>query len=581
MPRSLKLYAGLLFRYLRPHWRRALVLGVLMLAGTGLGVAAPQFIRSFIDTALEDGELNRLYLAAALFLAFALAAQALQGLTVYIGRDLAWRATNRLRSDLLLHILRLDLSFYNARTPGELQQRVDGDVSQLNSLLSGFIVQLLIGILLALGISVALLLDDWRIGLPISIFCAVYVWLFVRGLALAVPRRRVEREASASLSGFLGERLSGVKDIQTSGAVGYVMSRFRAVMLAAVRADVLARMAWRVPNVSGLSLFYLVMAGAMALGTWLFQRDAITVGTIYLRLHYLKQLHHPMAAIAQRMGTAQSAGVSAQRVIELMDTKSTVPEGRGATVPAGELSIEFENVSFAYSPDTPVLRHVSFSLGPRRVLGLLGRTGSGKTTLSQLLFRLYDPQKGSVRLGDVDVRNVPSAELRRRISMVTQDVQLFQSSVRDNLTLFDPSIRDDRIQESILALGLEEWYRTLPDGLDTELKTGGGQLSAGEAQLLAFTRVFLKDPDVVVLDEASSRLDPSTEQLIDQAVENLLRDRTGVIVAHRLGTVARVDEIMIIEDGRVLEHGSRETLETDEASRFHELRRVGLEEVLA
>ena len=253
MPRSLKLYAGLLSRYLRPHWRRALVLGVLMLAGTGLGVAAPQFIRSFIDTALEDGELNRLYLAAALFLAFALAAQALQGLTVYIGRDLAWRATNRLRCDLLLHILRLDLSFHNARTPGELQQRIDGDVSQLNSLLSGFIVQLLIGVLLALGISVALLLDDWRIGLPISIFCAVYVWLFVRVLALAVPRRRVEREASASLSGFLGERLSGVKDIQTSGAVGYVMSRFRAVMLAAVRADVLATMMWRVPNVSGLS----------------------------------------------------------------------------------------------------------------------------------------------------------------------------------------------------------------------------------------------------------------------------------------------------------------------------------------
>ena len=330
----------------------------------------------------------------------------------------------------------------------------------------------------------ALLLDDWRIGLPITIFCAVYVWLFVRGLALAVPRRRVEREASASLSGFLGERLSGVKDIQTSGAVGYVMSRFRAVMLAAVRADVLATMMWRVPNVSGLSIFYLVMAGAMALGTWLFQRDAITVGTIYLILHYLKQLHHPMAAIAQRMGTAQSAGVSAQRVIDLMDTKSTVPEGRGSAIPAGELSIEFENVSLAYSPDTPVLRHVSFSLGPQRVLGLLGRTGSGKTTLSQLLFRLYDPQKGSVRLGDVDVRDVPSAELRRRISMVTQDVQLFQGSVRDNLTLFDPSIRDDRIQESILALGLEDWFRALPDGLDTELKTGGGQLSAGEAQLL-------------------------------------------------------------------------------------------------
>ncbi len=340
-------------------------------------------------------------------------------------------------------------------------------------------------------------------------------------------------------------------------------------------------MVWRVSNASGRGVFYLGMAGALALGTWLFQRDAITVGTIYLILHYLKQLHNPMADIAQRMGVAQSASVSAQRVKELLDTQSAIPDrGRKAIATEG-LSVEFDSVSFAYSPGTPVLRNVSLLLEPNRVLGILGRTGSGKTTMSQLLFRLYDPQDGSVRLGEVDVRDVPSAELRRRIGLVTQEVQLFQGTIRDNLTLFDPSIQDDRILESIMALGLEEWYRRLPSGLDTELKTGGGQLSAGEAQLLAFTRVFLRDPDVVVLDEASSRLDPWTEHLTNQAVKSLLRDRTGVIIAHRLGTVVLVDEVLIMEDGRVIEHGAQQALSNDESSRFHRLRQVGLEEALA
>ena len=568
------------FKYVKPLWRRALVLGVLMLTATGLGVIGPQFVRHFIDTSLEGGALSSLYWAATLFLGFTLAAHALQAVAEYVGRDLAWRATNRLRCDLLLHVLRLDLSFHNARTPGELQERIDGDVSQLNDLLSGFIIRLLTGILLALGISVALLLDDWRIALPMLAFCVVYVGIFIRALAFAVPRVRVEREESANFSGFVGDRLPGIKDIQTSGAVGYVMRRYRAVLRAAVRADVAATMMWRVPNDVGLSIFYLGMAGAMALGTWLFQRDAITIGTIYLILHYLKQLHYPMASIAQRMGIAQAASVSAQRVRELLDTQSAIPDRGRKAIVTEDLSVEFDKVSFAYSPDTPVLRDVSFLLKPNRVLGILGRTGSGKTTMSQLLFRLYDTQDGSVRLGDVDVRDMPSADLRRRIGLVTQEVQLFQGTVRDNLTLFDPSIQDDRILESIMDLGLKEWYQGLPQGLDTELKTGGGQLSAGEAQLLAFTRVFLRDPNVVVLDEASSRLDPWTEHLTNQAVESLLRERTGVIIAHRLETVDLVDEVLIMEDGRVIEHGGREALATDESSRFHRLRQVGLEEVL-
>ena len=241
----------------------------------------------------------------------------------------------------------------------------------------------------------------------------------------------------------------------------------------------------------------------------------------------------------------------------------------------------FDGVSFRYEEDDPVLHEVSFAIRPGRVLGILGRTGSGKSTLTRLLFRLYDPAQGAVRLGDADLRQVALADLRRRVGMVTQDVQLFQASVRENLVFFNPAIPQARLEEVLRALHLWEWVCALPQGLDTPLAGGGQGLSAGEAQLLAFARVFLKDPGLLILDEASSRLDPSTETLMERAVDRLFAGRTGVVIAHRLKTVERADDILILEEGRVVEYGPRAALAADPASRFFQLLQTGLEEVMA
>jgi ABC-type multidrug transport system fused ATPase/permease subunit len=284
-------------------------------------------------------------------------------------------------------------------------------------------------------------------------------------------------------------------------------------------------------------------------------------------------------------------------------------------VTSAPLEVQFEDVSFGYHDglvnDTSemVLHNLSFHIAPRKVVGLLGRTGSGKTSLTRLLFRLYDPDHGVIRIaqhnihpmyreksfpaprggdkgvGDVihplvDIRQISLDQLRQQIGMITQNIQLFNASVRDNLTFFDDRIPDDRILSAIRDLDLWGWYRSLPDGLDTELESGGGGLSAGEAQLLAFTRIFLKDPGLVILDEASSRLDPATENMINSAVERLVHNRTAIIVAHRLGTVQRADEIMILEDGRVSEYAPRLGLANDPDSHFSRLLQTGLEEVL-
>ncbi len=217
---------------------------------------------------------------------------------------------------------------------------------------------------------------------------------------------------------------------------------------------------------------------------------------------------------------------------------------------------------------------------PGRVLGILGRTGSGKSTLTRLLFHFYDPSQGSIRLGGTDLRNVPLADLRRQVGMVTQDVQLFQASLRQNLAFFDASIPDARLEQALLTLRLSEWVQSLPKGLDTPL-AGGQNLSAGEAQLLAFARVLLKDPGLVILDEASSRLDPSTEAMMERAIDRLFSGRTGVVIAHRLQTIQRADDLLILEEGRIVEYGPRQALANDPSSRFYHLLQTGLEEALA
>lgn len=238
-------------------------------------------------------------------------------------------------------------------------------------------------------------------------------------------------------------------------------------------------------------------------------------------------------------------------------------------------------IPYPVSSSTTVLHNIAFSLKPGRVLGVLGRTGSGKTTLTRLLCRLYEPVTGTIRLDNTDLRDVSFSDLRRRVGLVTQDIQLFRGTARDNLTLFNPNIPDEAILDALRTLELWDWYQTLPAGLDTHLQSGGKSLSAGEAQLLAFARVFLKDPSLVILDEASSRLDPATEQRLERAIGRLLHNRTAIIIAHRLATVQRANEILILEAGHIVEYGDRLALVTDPTSRFAQLLQAGMVEVLA
>jgi ABC-type multidrug transport system fused ATPase/permease subunit len=630
-------YGALLARYLKPQALRVLLLAVLLLASIALQLANPQIMRSFLDTTQAGGALPTLIRLALLFLAIAVVQQVVAVSETYTGESVGWTATNALRADLAEHCLRLDLSFHNAHTPGEMIERIDGDVMALTNFFSQFVVQVLGSALLLAGILVLLFLIDWRVGLVLGVFSAVTLLILARFRDIAVPHWKAERQVRADLFGFLEERLAGTEDIRSNGAEHYVMRRFYALMRELLRLSLKAALMFNILFNASFFLFALGTAAAFAVGAWLFEKQLLTIGTVYIVFYYTNMLQRPIQQITHEMDSLQHAGAGLVRIQELLRTRSRLQQADdGRLLPPGALAVELRNVCFGYEEAVSaprdrarsglgggeaeqtagtecsrgpgegaeeqrageddlqragepgremVLQDVSFRLEPGSVMGLLGRTGSGKTTLTRLLLRLYDPNSGHVFLGDaassVDARQVPLRHLRQRVGMVTQNIQLFHGTVRDNLTLFDTGVPEERIRAVMADLGLARWLSTLTKGLDTTLDSGGGGLSAGEAQLLAFARIFLRDPGLVILDEASSRLDPATERMVESAVDRLVLGRTAIIIAHHLHTVLRADQILILEGGCPIEWGERAALARDPRSRFHHLLQTGLEEVLA
>jgi ATP-binding cassette subfamily B protein len=573
-------YLALLARYLRPQWPRVVLLALLLGGSIALQLYNPQILRRFLDVATAGAGTAALPGQALLFIVLAIIFQLLTALGRYVGEVVSWTATNGLRADLAEHCLKLDLSFHKSRTPGEMVERIDGDVTALANFFSQMIIDMAGNLVLMAGVLVLLFREDWRAGLALTAFAVVTLWVLSAVRAFAVPIWARQRQAAAEFFGFIGEVLGGTEAIRASGARAHVMRRFYELMRTFYHHNLRSGMTGALMWTSSLMVFAVGNALAFGVGAWLYTKGVISAGTVYLIFHYTELLRRPIEQIRTQMQDLQKAGASISRVEELLAIKSQVPDGPGTPIPAGALAVEFRGVDFAYEPDDPVLQGIDFTLRPGQVLGLLGRTGSGKSTTARLLLRFYDPTRGEVRLGGVDLRQAKLKDVRRRVGFVTQDVQLFAASVRDNLTFFDPTIPDERILAVLEDLGLGPWVRSLPRGLATELESGGGGLSAGEAQLLAFARVFLADPGLVILDEASSRLDPATEALVERAVTRLLAGRTGIIIAHRLATVQRADRILILEGGRVLEQGDREELARDPGSRFAQLLQTGMAEVL-
>jgi ABC-type multidrug transport system fused ATPase/permease subunit len=313
---------------------------------------------------------------------------------------------------------------------------------------------------------------------------------------------------------------------------------------------------------------------ALSISAALVGAGVTTLGTAFLLFQYVLLVSRPLEDIVHELETVQKANGAMVRVLDLLEMRSDIVDAGAQSPPPGALSVDFDDVSFDYGDDEPVLRNVELHVAAGRTVGVVGRTGSGKTTFSRLVLRLVDATSGTVSLGGVPVTSIPLAELRRRVALIPQEVELFAGSIRDNVTLFDATPSDDAVVAALRAVGLTGLAE---GGIHRELGPGGAGLSAGEAQLLALARVWLRQPDLVVLDEATARIDPATEARLEAAVDQLTKGRTTLIIAHRLSTLRRVDDIVVFDEGKVSEHDERAALAHRNSSDFRHLLDLALE----
>ncbi|HVF33207.1 MAG TPA: ABC transporter ATP-binding protein [Acidimicrobiales bacterium] len=575
--------ASLLWSMLRPERRAtAVVLSVLVVA-LFLRLGMPALLGRFVDEAIGGGTLDTLVRIALAYVVAALVAEGLQLAVMWGSVQLSWRAGNRLRERLARHAVRLEMAWHGRHSPGQLIERIDGDVEALVVFFTNVVVHVLGNLVLMLAMLAVAFVIDPTAGLLLLVTAAAGGFVLVRLRSAAVPAREAEREANAILYGDLEERLGGLEDLRANGAGPYAVHRLHLNSSrswhAARRASLLGDGSYSM----AAATFATGSVATLALGFLLHRRGAMTVGQVLALFRYSEMLRQPLEAIAEQIKEFQKAIAGARRASGLLATEPAIADGTEELAGDGPIGVRFDRVAFGYGGDAgPLALHdLDLEIPAGTHLGVVGRTGSGKTTMGRLVLRLWDVTSGRVLLDGVDVRDLQLSSLRHRVAVVTQDVELFRATLRDNLTLFGArSVDDEHLVAVLERVGLGTWLAAQPGGLDVELH-GGQSVSAGEAQLLAFARAFLADPAVVILDEASSRLDPLTEAHITAAMHDLLDGRTAIIVAHRLATLDEVDAIAVVDAGKVVEHGPRAALAADPSSRFARLLRVSGHGLLA
>ena len=548
------------------------MLSAALLLSTGVAVVTPQVLRRFIDSARAGATLSHLLTLGAAYLLAAVVAELIWIGSEYLGATLSWEATNELRGDLAAHCLALDMSFYEKHPPGSLIERIDGDVGKLASFLSDMFVLLAFNILLLFGIGVALFVQDWRIGLCYVPFVVLSALLLRRLVGVALPANVAQRKAVAGLLGYLEERFSALPDMSANGAAPYVGQGFwlrAAGLLTASRRAAQLSVRWPAA-VQALASAGLILA--LCAGAGLYLTGRTTLGGAYVLLAYAGMLQMPLMSVVFQVRALEEAVGAMRRIASLFTEHGTVPDGPGELerTPGG-VEVVLDGVGHHYRSDQAVLRDVSLRIRPGRRLAVVGRTGAGKSTLAKLLFRFTDPAEGRILFDGRDLREFTVDSVRARVALVTQEVHVFHASVRDNVTLFDPVVPDETVERAVRDAGLGEWLADLPDGLDTLLGAGATGLSAGEAQLLAFSRALISDPGFVILDEASSRLDPASRRRFDDALRNLLAGRTAVIIAHQRDALRSADDVVVLDEGRVVEQGPVAVLAGDPGSALSRL----------
>jgi ATP-binding cassette, subfamily B, bacterial len=542
-------------------WRTRLIVLFFLLVGQTLALlAGPRLVAYAIDSGMNEGNAGAINLAAILYLVLALVSLCFARMTVWglskIGEDFL----QTLRQRVFHHMMRLGLDFFEREKTGVLVSRMTSDVDALQQLVQVGMIGLVQNVLLFVGALVWIFVLSWQLALCVLVLL-VPVYFGSKWFRRESNRAYLDvRDQIGRNLATLQEGLAGVRVVQAYGQEQAYFERFNTTNEAQFDANLnTVKIATRFfPAVEYAGV--LGVAVIIAVGGVMADNSVITVGTVAAFVLYLSNLFDPVQQLSQTYNMVQAAGAALQKLFQLLDEDASIAEKPGAVdLPdTGVLSVS--SVSFGYAQNADVLHDVSIDLQPGERIALVGPTGAGKSTLAKLMVRFYDPRHGDVSYGGVDLRDATLGSLRQRIVVVPQEGFLFFGNVRDNIRMARHSASDAEVDAAVAALGLTERFDALPEGLSTEVRERGSRLSAGERQLVSLARAALADPAVLVLDEATSSLDPGTEHAVEAALERLTENRTVVVVAHRLSTAARADRVAVVDDGQLIELGTHEEL---------------------
>ncbi len=547
---------------LKPYWRPVAISVVFLIGMAMLTVVPPFLLQRAIDGPIASGNPSGLWGLAALYAGAILLGFAFQIGQNYFLQYSGQRALQDLRRRLFDHMLRQSTDFHGRYSVGELIQRITGDIDSLNALLSASVVTILTESVTLITVVAVMFAVNWRLAL-LSLAILPLLFLVTRFFRKRIRRSSdSERSMISAVSGFLNEQLLGMlliqlfeRGAQSAKEYDYNNRNYREALI-------------KLRQASALFLSVLEMLSAVALAILLYWggRGVLsgwaTLGTLVAFVQYSERAFQPILRLSEQYNNVQIALASAERVANLLNTEPTVrnPE-QPEMIEQAQGEVEFKDVHFSYLPDEPVLRGISLTIPPGQSVAVVGPTGAGKSSLAGLIARFYDPQSGTVTLDGHNIRNLSLFDLRHSVAVVPQDPICLAGTIRSNIRLYDTTITDEQVRNAAELANAHAFIEQLPDGYNTIVRTGGSNLSVGQRQLLSLARAIALSPrGVLVLDEATSSIDTTTEALIQDALERVLHSRTSIVIAHRLTTIRKADRIIVLERGRIVEDGTHEEL---------------------
>ncbi|PFW93516.1 multidrug ABC transporter ATP-binding protein [Bacillus pseudomycoides] len=534
---------------------------VLVFVTTLLGLLGPYYMGVIIDEYIIPRDLNGTARMCMLLIGIYGVTVLLTWLQTYLMVNVALKTIQKIRRDIFEKIQTLSLRFFDVRSQGDLMSRVTNDIDSLNQALTQSVVQIISSALTFVGVTIAMFSLDWILAIVTLITVPIMFFVTKKLVAYSGKNFAKRQKDLGELNGFIEEAITGADVITLYGKEKETVNKFHAIneqlRISATKADTFSAFIFPSMNfINNLGMGLVILAGAIMV-----LNGMTTVGVIAAFINYSRQFSRPLSQFATLMNTIQAAVAGGERVFEIMDEVPEIQNKKDAIVVQNlKGNVSFEHVSFGYTKEKEILKDVNLHAHPGETIALVGPTGSGKTTVINLLTCFYDIHKGQIKIDGKDIKDYDISSLRSKIGVVLQDTYLFAGTIMDNIRYGRLDASNEEVIAAAKAASAHFFIKHLPNQYETEIASEGSNLSQGQKQLLAIARTILADADILILDEATSNIDTRTELQIQSGLNNLMKGRTSFVIAHRLKTIERADQILVIQDGEIIERGNHESL---------------------